>query len=73
VTVFLNGNGEPEISGNVRAAPNGSKRVFIAGDAFKVACFEGRIDEVAIYGRALSTEEIRRHYQGAGAIAMNPQ
>ncbi len=64
VAVYLNGNPAPEISGE--AAPETSKNIFIAGDAAKEANFEGKMDEVAIYNRALSPEEISRHYQIAG-------
>ncbi len=73
VAVYLNGHPEPEISGT--AAVEQSKSVFIAGDAARMAAFEGKMDEVAVYGHALSPGEIQNHYQRAGvssgAIAMN--
>ena len=75
VAAFLNGNPEPEISGE--AAPDKSKSIFLGGRADQTALFEGKIDEVAVFNRALSVEEIRRHHQLAGvanaAVAMKPQ
>jgi Concanavalin A-like lectin/glucanases superfamily len=74
VAVYLNGNPEPEISGT--AAPEESKKIFVAGDTGGTANFEGKMDEIAVYQRALSAEEIHHHYQCAGiradAVAMNP-
>ena len=73
VAVYLNGNPAPEISGE--AAPDKSPALFVGGRSDKEATFEGRIDEVAIYGHALSPQEIRRHYQLAdtatGTVALN--
>ena len=74
VAVYLNGNTAPEITGE--AAPDRSPDLFVGGRRDKEATFEGRIDEVAIYNRALSPQEIQRHYQLAdaatGAVALNP-
>jgi hypothetical protein len=64
VMVYLNGNPEPEIAGE--ATPDISREVFVGGRRDKEATFEGRVDEVAIYNRALSPQEVRRHYQLAG-------
>ena len=63
VTVYLNGNPKPEISGEAAAgfAPD-CVQVFLGGRSDNLANFEGRIDEAAVYGRALSPEEIARHY-----------
>lgn len=65
VAVYLNGNTAPEISGE--AAPDKSPDIFLGGRSDKEATFAGRIDEVAIYARALAPQEICRHYQLAGA------
>jgi len=74
VIVYLNGNREPEISSSGPSlAQARSRSIFIAGDAGNVANFEGKIDEVAIYSRALSPDEICGHYQRAGSVAANPQ
>jgi hypothetical protein len=61
IAVYLNGSAEPEIAGE--AAPCDIKDICIGGGGDKNASFEGKIDEVAIYGRALSADEIRQHYQ----------
>lgn len=66
VAVYLNDNLEPEILGE--AAPDNSQNIFIGGGANREATLEGKIDEVAIYGRALSVETVRRHHQLAGFV-----
>jgi len=66
VAVYLNGNTEPEIAGE--AAPDASPNVALGGRSDAEATLEGRIDEVAIYNRALSFQEIRRHYELAGPV-----
>lgn len=67
VAVYLNGNREPEISfSDSSLAKVRSKQIFIAGDASNAANFEGKIDEVAIYNRALAPDEICSHYQQSG-------
>ena len=66
VTVYLNGNAEPEMGGE--AAPDNSREVFVGGRSDKQATFEGRVDEVAIYNRALSSQEVRRHFDLVGAL-----
>jgi hypothetical protein len=73
VAVYLNGNPVPEVVGE--AAPEKSHDVFVAGRSDKEATFEGRVDEVAIYGRALSPRDLQRHYRlastGAPGVALN--
>ena len=53
--------GRKEISGQA-APPSASPEIFIAGRSDNRFNFEGRIDEVAIYPRALGAEEIAKHY-----------
>jgi hypothetical protein len=65
IMVYLNGNRVPEISGEMPAA-NAGAALFIGGRHDRSATFEGKIDEVAIYDRALSPGEIAGHYQAAG-------
>ena len=68
VTVFLNGNQEPELEAEVAssdekgASPPG---LSFAGSPVSQANFEGRIDEIAVYDRALSAEEIAEHFAAA--------
>jgi len=56
VRVYL--NGRPELSSEVEQAPN-SQEVRIGGG------FEGRIDEVAVFERALTSSEIVKRYAAA--------
>ena len=57
IRVYL--NGELEISGEspIRYSP-GFKTLYIGGRNDKEFCFEGRIDEVAVYDRALTSDQI---------------
>ena len=64
LAVYLDGRLEPEISGGT-APPPATDQVFIGGRSDGQYNFEGRIDEVAIYTRTLSAEEIHAHYQAA--------
>ncbi len=66
VSVYLNGGTVPEISGEADTGfPSGTRQVFIGGRSDDFANFEGKIDEVAIYSRALSAEEAASHYKAA--------
>jgi len=68
VTVYLNGKTPPEICGEAEVGfPPGTKEVFIGGRNDNFANFEGKIDEVAIYGRALSAEEVAEHCAAASS------
>ncbi|MBL7221146.1 MAG: LamG domain-containing protein [Phycisphaerae bacterium] len=73
VTVYLNGNTTPEISG--QAAPGcqvSVRQVFIGGRNDNFANFEGKIDEVSIYDRPLKTGEVASHYRAAGLHSTRP-
>jgi len=64
VAVYLDGNPEPEISGQVK--PNATcPTIFLGGRNDGFSNFEGKLDEAAIYNRALSPEEIVAHYRAA--------
>jgi hypothetical protein len=66
VTVYLNGRADPEIRG--RAAPGcppDVTQVFLGGRNDGLFDFEGKIDEVAVYNRALSAQEAARHFAAA--------
>ena len=68
VAVYLNGNTTPEISGQAApGCPSSAGQVFIGGRNDNFANFEGKIDEVSIYARALKPGEVTRHYQAAVA------
>lgn len=67
VAVFLNGNPEPEIIGECEVTmPSGPQPIFIGGRSDHLFNFEGKLDEVAIYDRALSADLVAAHYQAAG-------
>ncbi len=64
MTVYLNGNITPEIHGEADIGhPSGVRQVFIGGRNDNFANFEGKIDEVAIYDRALSADEVAKHFK----------
>ena len=62
VTVFL--NGKPEIVGTTKTGATG-KDLFVGGAGDGAPAFEGKIDEVAVYTRALSAEEVGRHFSAS--------
>lgn len=63
IAVYLDGASEPEIAGEIGATcPPDVAQVFIGGRCDGFSSFEGRIDEVAVYGRALPAAEIAAHY-----------
>ncbi|MHC4198743.1 MAG: LamG domain-containing protein [Planctomycetota bacterium] len=57
--VYLNGVTEPEITGEIDS--DASQRLFFGGTARGTETFEGKIDEIALFDRALPVDEIRRH------------
>ena len=63
VAVYLDGRIEPELIAT--APPTSSGELWIGGRGDGQFGFEGRIDEVAVYSRALSSEEVHKHYQAA--------
>jgi hypothetical protein len=64
VTVYLDGRLDPELSARTGAPPE-SGMIWIGGRNDGQFGFEGRIDEVAVYPRALTGQEISKHYQAA--------
>ena len=70
VRVHLDGAVVPEISGEyVHTVPTGEAGVFLGGRNDRMFGLEGKLDEVALYGRALSPDEIAAHYQASGLHA----
>jgi hypothetical protein len=66
VCVYLNGNPQPELAAEVAASTElGTNQIVVAGGGDGSANFEGKISEVAVYDRALSADEILRHYTAA--------
>ncbi len=65
VTLYL--DGRLEVSGDLESTtPAGVNSVFIGGRCDNFANFEGKVDEVALYDRALRAEEVAEHFQAAG-------
>ncbi len=62
VTVYL--NGKPEIAGELPPAP--AAELYVGGTGDPQSTFEGKIDEAAVFPRALSAAEVARHYRSAG-------
>jgi hypothetical protein len=63
VVIYLDGRTEPEITG--KATVNSTRKLkslFIGGNANGRANFEGKIDEVTVFDRALGASEIARHF-----------
>jgi hypothetical protein len=67
VTVYLNGNTLPEIDGQIEIGyESGVEQLLFGGRSDNFANFEGKIDEVAVYDRALTPEEVLGHYKVSG-------
>ena len=64
VSVYL--DGRPEIEGRSSPLPRrGPTRLRIGGGGDEEACFEGKLDEVAVYDRCLTPAEIASHLRAA--------
>jgi len=66
VRVYLDGQTPPEIDGQLPPQPAG-RWAFVGGRGDNQANFEGLVDEVALYARALPPEEIAAHVRAATA------
>jgi hypothetical protein len=66
VSVYLNSNPKPEINGKAKSPiPATVGQFFIGGRCDGDSNFEGRIDETAIYDRALTADEVAELYRAA--------
>ena len=64
IRVYLNGNPKPDIDGKfARSYPKSHPQFFLGGRNDNFANLQGRLDEVALYDRALTPEEISSHYR----------
>ena len=69
IRVYLNGNIEPEIAGEAEFGNRrGGDRIFVGGSSDNFVNLEGKIDEVAVYRRALGPEEVVGHFKASGAL-----
>lgn len=64
VSVYLNGSREPELQAVSKEAD--SPGFYIGGRGDHEATFEGKISEVAVFGRALTVDEICALHRAAG-------
>ncbi|GAA5506133.1 LamG-like jellyroll fold domain-containing protein [Novipirellula caenicola] len=61
VRVYLNGNEAPEIeSDSVKIPSTAVDQIFVGGRSDNDSNWEGRLDEVAFFDRALSADEVKR-------------
>ncbi len=68
VRVYLNGDPEPEIDGQTQSTIVPTvDQLFIGGRSDNVANFEGRLDEVTVYDRALTADDVVKLYTPANA------
>jgi len=71
VKVYLNGNRTAEIASQAAIGyPDGVSRLFFGGRNDNFANFEGKLDEIAVYGRALSPKEVAEHFAVAGRLEL---
>jgi hypothetical protein len=66
-TLYLNGDYKEKIEHDVESITS-NEHCYIGGKLDNIY-FDGSIDEVRIYNRALSAEEIRYHYNRGGPVA----
>ena len=63
VQLFLDGSAKPVVAGEVEITyPAGCTRFFFGGRSDHAANLEGKLDEIAVYDRALSPSEVRMHH-----------
>ncbi len=67
VRVYLDGKSKPEIEGELEyTLPEGVKEIFLGGRSDGFAGLEGKMDEVSLYNKALTAEEIAAHHAASG-------
>ena len=65
VTIYLNGSDPWGFRHDTASPTSDSGGIFIGGTADSIANFEGKIDEVAVFDRALKASEIVAHVKAA--------
>jgi len=67
ITVYLNGDPKPEIAGNLPVAyPANCEDILLGGRSDNFANLQGMLEEVAVYDRALTPQEVKAHFDAAG-------
>lgn len=72
VTVYLNGKPEPEIAGEADVKPLPGRHLFFGGRHDRDSTLEGKLDDVAVYTRALTADEVAAHYRASGLTPPRP-
>ncbi|QDT09657.1 PVC-type heme-binding CxxCH protein [Planctomycetes bacterium K23_9] len=68
ITVYLNGDPTPEIAADLPVGyPEGCNELLIGGRTDNFANLQGMLEEVALYDRALTPQEVAAHFGAAGA------
>ena len=67
VAVYLNGGAAPEIAGRSEPIPGPWCGAVFAGSRDRENTLEGKLDDIALYTRALTPAEIASHYAAAHA------
>jgi putative membrane-bound dehydrogenase-like protein len=66
IRVHLDGQSEPEIQGLLDwTLPEGNTDLFLGGRSDSRFGLEGRLDEIAVFARSLTPDEISRHFRTA--------
>ena len=68
VMVYLNGQLEVEGELNATVAQATEKAIYIGGRENGQTSFEGKLDEVAIFDRVLTAQEVSQQFQNAGQV-----
>jgi len=67
VTVYLNGDAKPEIDAELPITyPAGCEDLLLGGRNDDFANLQGMLEEVAVYDRPLTPEEVKAHFDAAG-------
>lgn len=66
ITVYLNGDPEPEIAADLPVAyPADCEDILLGGRSDNFANLQGMLDEIAVYERALTPQEVKAHFDAA--------
>ena len=67
ITVYLNGDPKPEIAADLPVAyPADCEDILLGGRGDNFANLQGMLEEIAVYDRALTPQEVKAHFDAAG-------
>jgi hypothetical protein len=72
VQVYLDGRAAPEIDGEVPAASVQQPRWYFGGSNDLRATWEGKLDDIAVFDRALSDDQVAALYRASGLTPPEP-